>query len=57
MTLVTTTAGNHGALYAMNSGAPGQIGLMQVAGFTTGAEIAGTCICNSFVKPMILNEY
>ena len=55
--LATTTAGNYGALYAMNSAAPSQIGLMQVAGFAIGAEIAGTYIYNSFVKPMALNEY
>ena len=55
--LATTTAGNYGALYAMNSGAPSQIGLMQVAGFAIGAELAGTYIYNAFVKPMTLNEY
>lgn len=55
--LATTTAGNYGALYAMNSGAPSQIGLMQVAGFAIGAEIAGTYIYNSFVKPMAMQEY
>ena len=55
--LATTTAGNYGALYAMNSGVPGQIGLMQVAGFSIGAEIAGTYIYNSFVKLMVMNEY
>ena len=55
--LATTTAGNYGALYAMNSAAPGQIGIMQVAGFAIGAEIAGTYIYNSFVKPMSLQEY
>ena len=53
--LATATAGNYGALYAMNGGAPGQIGLMQVAGFAIGAKIAGTYIYNSFVKPT--NEY
>ena len=55
--LATTTAGNYAALYAMNSGAPSQIGLMQVAGFAIGAEIAGTYIYNSFVKPMAMQEY
>ena len=55
--LATTTAGNYGALYTMNSGAPSQIGLMQVAGFAIGAEIAGTYIYNSFVKPMAMQEY
>ena len=55
--LATTAAGNYGALYAMNSGAPGQIGLMQVAGFAIGAEIAGTYFYNLFVKPMAINEY
>ena len=56
MALATTTAGNCGALYAMNSGAPGQIDLMQVAGFAIGAEIAGTYIYNSVVKPLLLKE-
>ena len=55
--LATTTAGNYGALYAMNSTAPSQIGLMQVAGFAISAELAGTYIYNTFVKPMTLNEY
>ena len=55
--LASVTAGNYGALYAMNSGAPGQIGLMQIASFAIGAEIAGTYIYNSFVKPMAMNEY
>ena len=41
----------------MNSAAPGKIGLMQVAGFAIGAENAGTYIHNSFVKPMVMNEY
>ena len=41
----------------MNNGAPEQIGLMQIAGFAIGAEITGTYIYNSFVKPMALNEY
>lgn len=41
----------------MNSAAPDQIGLMQVAGFAIGAEIDGTYIYNSFVKPMTTNEY
>ena len=50
--LATTTAGNYGALYAMNSAAPGQIGIIQVAGFAIRTEIAGTYIYNSFVKPM-----
>lgn len=55
--LATTTAGNYGALYAMNSTAPSQIGLMQVAGYAIGAEIAGTYTYNSFVKPMAMHEY
>ena len=55
--LAATTAGNYGALYAMNSGAPSQIGLMQVAGFAVGAEIVGSYIYNSFVKPISLQEY
>ena len=55
--LATTTASNYGALYAMNNGAPGQIGLIQVAGFAIGAEIAGFYIYNSFVMPMATNEY
>ena len=55
--LASTSAANYGVLYAMNNGAPSQIGLMQIAGFAIGAEIAGTYIYNSFVKPMALNEY
>ena len=55
--LASTSAADYSVLYAMNNGAPAQIGLMQVAGFAIGAEIAGTCIYNSFVKPMALNEY
>ena len=57
MALATTAAKNYGALYAMNSGAPGQIGLMQVAEFAIGADIAGTYIYNLFIKPMAMNEY
>ena len=55
--LATTTAGNYGALYAMNSGAPGQIGIMQVASFAIGAEVFGSHIYNAFVKPMAMQEY
>jgi hypothetical protein len=55
--LASTSAANYGVLYAMNNGAPSQIGIMQIAGFAIGAEIAGTYIYNSFVKPMALNEY
>ena len=55
--LATTTAGNYGALYAMNSAAPEKIELMAVVGFAIGAEIAGTYIYNSFVKSIAMNEY
>ena len=55
--LATTTAGNYGALYAMNSAAPGQVGLMQIAGFAIGAEVAGSYIYNAFIKPMAMQEY
>ena len=55
--LASTSAANYGVLYAMNNGAPSQMGIMQIAGFAIGAEIAGTYIYNSFVKPMALNEY
>ena len=48
--LAPILAANHSVLYAMNNKAPGQIGLMQIAGFAIGAEIAGTCVYNSFVK-------
>ena len=54
--LATTTAGNYGALYAMNSGAPSQIGLMRIAGFALGAEVFGSYIYNNFVK-QTMQEY
>ena len=54
--LASTSAANYGVLYAMNSGAPGQIGLMQITDSAIGAEVMGTYIYNSFVKPMALNE-
>ena len=39
--LASTSAANYGVLYAMNNEAPAQMGLMQIAGFAIGAEIAG----------------
>ena len=44
--LASTSAANYSVLYAMNNKAPGQIGLMQVAGFAIGAEIFGSYIYN-----------
>ena len=55
--LASTSAANYGVLYAMNNGAPSQMGIMQIAGFAIGAEIAGSYIFNNFVKGMAMNEY
>ena len=54
--LASTSAANYSVLYAMNSGVPGQIGIMQIAGFAIGAEVLGSYIYNNFVK-QTMQEY
>ena len=55
LSLATVTGANYGSLLAMNSTLPGELGMMQIAGWAIGAEVLGSYIYDSVINPMIVS--
>ena len=55
LSLATVTSSNYASLMAMNSTLPGELGMMQIAGWAIGAEFLGSYIYDSVINPMIVS--
>ena len=55
LSLATVTGANYGSLLAMNSTLPGELGMIQIAGWAIGTEVLGSYIYDSVINPMIVS--
>ena len=55
LSLATVIGANYGSLLAMNSTLPGELGMMQIAGWAIAAEVLGSYIYDSVINPMMVS--